>query len=183
MRPAETNPNSADVFDRIYLAHCEDVHRLAWYLARHRQDAEDLFQEVWLRAARRAEDLTGITDPKKWLVAITVNCHRDGLRRKRLRRLFLAGPREGRPGEDQSAEEPADVPARLDLARAIAGLPPRQKEIFVLKELEGFKIREIAVMLHIHQGTVKSMLHAAVRRLRHSLSEEGSTNSRWRAGS
>ena len=58
---------------------------------------------------------------------------------------------------------------KLALSKALAGLPPRHRIIFVLKEIEGYKYNEICEILKIPEGTVKSILHRAVKKLRRDL--------------
>ena len=70
-------------------------------------------------------------------------------------------------------DESKRVDLNMALGQALALLPGRQRHIFVLKELEGFKLEEISTMLKIPVGTVKSLLFRAVRRLRKELSVYG----------
>ena len=58
---------------------------------------------------------------------------------------------------------------KMALSTALAGLPPKQRLIFVLKEIEGYKYSEIGEMLSIPEGTVKSIMHRAIRILRKDL--------------
>jgi len=161
------------LFDSMYRQYCDDVYRFAWYLTGHRENADDLYQEVWLRAARHADSISSVENQRKWLFTITANCHKDWLRKAKLRRLVFKTPHSGDADTyEPGYAEPADVPARMDTARAIALLPPRQKRIVVLKLVEGYKIREIADMLGVHTGTVKSMLHKAVAKMRFFMSQD-----------
>jgi RNA polymerase sigma-70 factor (ECF subfamily) len=178
---AEAPPLTPEKFDQIYEAYRTPVYRFACALADNPGDAEDLFQETWLRVARfrREEPVTG--DVKAWLFTITANLHRDGLRKKRIRRFFFlqrarsmadgaadadAGWDSGRlPGRDFSAR--SDL--RLCLRRAISGLPARQREVFVLKDIEGYKHEEIGRMLGIPETTVRTLLHRAVKNLQKKL--------------
>jgi RNA polymerase sigma factor (sigma-70 family) len=80
------------LFDELYKMYTPHVYRFARALTRDAGDAEDLFQETWLRAYRAAA--TG-TEPrqneaKAWLFAIAANVHKDQLRKKRVRRIFLS---------------------------------------------------------------------------------------------
>ena len=86
---APASPLSTESFEAVFELHKDAVFRLACALTDNARDAEDLFQETWLRAvrARRAGPQAG--DVRSWLFTIAANLHRDGLRRKRVRRLFL----------------------------------------------------------------------------------------------
>jgi len=172
-------------FDELYDMYHVHVYRFACALAGDARDAEDLFQETWLRAVRAlpAGRETEGSDPKAWLFTITVNAHRDSLRKKRVRRLFLlertksmvAATADADPGWDIPGHTRDDGATRSDiricLRRAVSRLPARERRVFVLKDIEGFKHEEIGRMLGIPEATVRTLLHRAVRRLRKDLAE------------
>ena len=174
-------------FDELYDMHRNDIYRFACALTGDTREAEDLFQETWLRAVKAgpAGREPETSDPKAWLFAIAANAHKDLLRKKRVRRLFLVertrsmGERKadadpgwdipGHPGGDGTAR--SDV--RLCLRRALARLPGRERRVFVLKDIEGFKHEEIGRMLGIPEATVRTLLHRAIGKLRKELAEFG----------
>ncbi|MCX6574229.1 MAG: RNA polymerase sigma factor [Candidatus Aminicenantes bacterium] len=160
------------IFDEIYDMYTPHIYRFARALTRDAGDAEDLFQETWLRAYRAAAE--GVeprgSEARAWLFAIAANAHRDQLRKKRVRRLFLSERKrsmEDGPGEDGAAR--SDI--RLCLRRAMARLPGKERRVFVLKDIEGFKHDEIARVLGIPEATVRTLLHRAVKRLRKDMAE------------
>lgn len=191
---AESPSLAPDSFEEIYEMYKGPVYRLACALADNAGDAEDLFQETWLRVVRfrRGGPVTG--DLKSWLFAITANVHRDRLRKKRVRRLFFlerARSMAGRSADADAGWESAgfsirDVAAerdlRLALRRAISRLPARQREVFVLKDVEGYKHSEIGRMLGIPEATVRTLLHRAVRRLQEDLAAYGPAEAQARRG-
>ena len=174
---AEMGP--AAEFDQIYGRHKDDVFRFVFHLAGDRAEAEDLFQEVWLRVARHFAEIPEPSGARPWLLKIAVNLHRDALRRKRVRRLFfLSKAREdsSRPsscGVSAEREDPAiqaeqaTLQGRIDLA--VSALPEKQRRVFVLQEIEGLKQAEVAGIVGIPVGTVKSLMHRAVLRLQREL--------------
>lgn len=167
-------------FDEIYDRYRADVFRFLFSLTRNKTEAEDLFQEVWLRVIRHGPSRPDREDLRPWLLTIVLNLHRDLLRKKRVRRLFLAKrhglekPRSLRSG--QRSGESAD-PARLseqaalqrEIDQAVAVLPEKQRRVFLLSEVEGLPQAEIAGILEVPLGTVKSLLHRAVKRLQREL--------------
>ena len=177
----EALPLAPESFDEIYGQYREPVYRLACALSDNVRDAEDLFQETWLRVARSGRDESRAGDTKAWLFTIAANLHRDGLRRKKIRRLFFL--ERAKAMTDEAADADAgwdaagfssrDFAARSDLRlcldRAVAGLPARQREIFVLKDIEGYKHEEIGRMLGIPETTVRTLLHRAVKSLQKAL--------------
>lgn len=172
-------------FDELYDMHHAHIYRFACALAGDARDAEDLFQETWLRAVKAlpAGRETEGSDPKAWLFTIAANAHKDSLRKKRVRRLFLAERTKSLAAAAADADPGWDVPGhsrregdtqsdiRICLRRAVSRLPGRERRVFVLKDIEGFKHKEIGRMLGIPEATVRTLLHRAVRRLRKEMAE------------
>lgn len=136
------------------------------------QDAEDLSQEAFVRAFRARARL----DPERpfypWLYQILrrlcYNFTRDtSSRRKKLARAggWLVAEATTRAAVDDPERIRATDELRGRLERAIGELPPAQREVFVLKEFEGLKYREIAALLDVPMGTVMSRLYAARQKL------------------
>ena len=170
------------VFDALYEAYRVAVYSFALYLTRNRPEAEDLFQETWLRVVKNMESINYAKDVKAWIFTITANLYRDALRKKRIRKwlifpksknLQLGDPLDRYPsmerGSDPAAEADAGGIAKV-IAGALGRLPDRQRMVFVLREIEGFKYSEISDICKMPLGTVKSLLSRAVKRLRGELS-------------
>jgi RNA polymerase sigma-70 factor (ECF subfamily) len=172
-------------FDELYEMYKPHVYRFACALSGEAGEAEDLFQETWLRAFRAAP--AGLDssqgEARAWLFAIAANAHKDLLRKKRVRRLFLrersmamgdrkadADPGWEPPGDGRAGPaERSDI--RMCLRRSIAKLPGRERRVFVLKDVEGFRHDEIGRLLGIPEATVRTLLHRAVLKLRKDLGE------------
>jgi RNA polymerase sigma-70 factor (ECF subfamily) len=179
-RPAAAEHADAEAVGRLYEKYKSDVYRFARHLAFQAGEAEDLFQETWMRVVRHRDDITPERDMKAWLFTITANLHRDALRRTRLRKLVFFAPRPDAepemnpveaapapgPGPDLLAEQ-SEAGRALD--RALAGLPEKQRRVFILKEIEGFKHEEIGGILGIPVNTIKTLLFRAMKRLREEL--------------
>jgi RNA polymerase sigma-70 factor (ECF subfamily) len=136
------------------------------------QDAEDLSQEAFARAFRARARL----DPERpfypWLYQILrrlcFNFTRDtSSRRRKLEHAggWLVAEARTRAAVDDPERSRARSELRGHLEAAIAELPETQREVFVLKEFQGLKYREIAELLDVPIGTVMSRLYAARRRL------------------
>jgi RNA polymerase sigma-70 factor, ECF subfamily len=173
-------PLTSRIFDEIYNRYKADIFRVVFHLTGNRAEAEDMFQEVWLRVARQGRLRAAGENLKPWLLTIVFNLHRDALRRKRVRRLFLLRHYRREHPDSSAAEgaapastEPdrAAEAARLreDIDRAVSCLPLKQRRVFLLSEVEGVRQTEIAGILEIPVGTVKSLLHRAVKRLQREL--------------
>ena len=125
--------------------------------------AEEIVQEAWVRAARSLPSFRWESRLRTWLSGVVVNSWRD---RVRARGREEAWEREldALPGGEVPASE------RLDLERAVAGLPNGFRAVLVLHDVEGFTHSEIASLLGIEAGTSKSQLARARLAVRRRLS-------------
>ncbi|NIM58815.1 MAG: sigma-70 family RNA polymerase sigma factor [Candidatus Aminicenantes bacterium] len=169
------------LFDDLYEKYQNAVFGFAYYLTQNRGDAEDLFQEAWLRIAKKLPDEVKMKSIKAWIFTIVANLHRDELRKKRVRRLFFfqkamslekansAFPVLSEKPFSVNSDEDYQADMGRDITQALARLPDRQRRVFVLKEIADFRQAEISDILGIPVGTVKSLMHRAVSRLRREL--------------
>jgi RNA polymerase sigma-70 factor (ECF subfamily) len=119
-----------------------------------RTAAEDAVQEALARALERSQRGDHIESLPAWITTVSMNLARSGLRRLRAERRArerLVTPTTGGDVEETTAD-------RVDLRRALAGLPRRQREAIVLRYYLGLDVREIANTLGSREGTVKSHL-------------------------
>lgn len=141
--------------------------RLAWRLTDDEQAAWDVVQEAWIVIARRVGRLEDPAAFPAWAYRITSNKARDWVRRRsRVRRVdeeYAARTSERRPGPSGLGE---------DLREALAALPGRDRAILSLRYEDNFTTAEIAEILSVPAGTVKSRLHNARGRLRRFLLED-----------
>lgn len=162
-------------FDRLYDRYAR---RLYGYLRRMLSDAaraDDAFQEVFLVVLRGAgAGATGF-DPARgrfaaWLFAVARNRCRADLRQGLARAELL-----GQAGGELANRSDASPERQLDDARrvqaAIAALPEEQRQLILMKQLGELTYREIADLLGVAEGTIKSRLHAATLALRQLLAE------------
>jgi RNA polymerase sigma-70 factor (ECF subfamily) len=144
--------------------------RVAYGVLRHRQDAEDVAQEAFVKAFRRFSQLRDRDRFRAWLVRMTWRMAIDrqrGDRRRAARELQHAGP-----SLDVSAPATDDLVAReraAQLWRAIDALPDRLRVVVVLAGIEEHDTNEVARLLGVPQGTVKSRLFLARQRLKEQL--------------
>jgi RNA polymerase sigma-70 factor (ECF subfamily) len=141
-------------------------------LSRCNADGDDLFQEAVLRALRRIADLRDEAKFSSWFYAVLISVHRARCRADFWRRflplpLHEPGPRDPpRPGAHEDRRAGA---ARM--ARALAALPPEQREAVVLFEVDGFSIEEVAAMQGASVTAVKTRLVRGRERLRRRYEE------------
>ena len=167
-------------FDQLFFRYKDHVYRFILYLTQSRAESEDLFQETWLRVVKYLPSTSKIKCFKSWLFTIAVNLHRDELRKRKLRRLFTLQKTVlsdiDIENNDHSIipsvnDRSNEIEINLALSKALAALPLKQKRVFILKEIEGFKHAEISKILNIPVGTIKSLLHRAIKQLQYELSE------------
>ncbi|MEM7408225.1 MAG: RNA polymerase sigma factor [Pseudomonadota bacterium] len=154
-RAARSNPALTELYSR----HADRTYRMAYGLLGDTQAAEDATQESFLRltrAAPRHQNAAFTT----WFSAIVLNVCRE-LRRQR---PPLVSSLEETPVTAADAAERGRSLA--ELIRALAELPARQREVVVLRYLEGFTAPETAALLDCEVGTVKTHLHRATQKLR-----------------
>jgi RNA polymerase sigma-70 factor (ECF subfamily) len=158
-----------DSFAVLLRRHEGAVLRLATHLLRNPDDARDVAQDAFLRAYRSLGTFKPELSFKNWLLRIVVNASRDHVSRasaRRLRPLDDAGEIAA-PGDLHAEVESALLLARV--RRCAAELAPREREVFVLRELEGLEVEEIAAVLGLEPPTVRRHLARARLHLRELL--------------
>lgn len=161
------------------------VYYLAYDMMGNHEDAEDVSQEVFLRAFRFIKDFRGEAKLSSWLYRITHNVCIDQRRKKPLAILSLNQDPENRGEieiEDSGSSPEESLRASLlqkDIEKALETLTPRERSVFVMRHYNELMVREIADILEISEGTVKSLLFRAVRRLRKTLASH-EPDAAWR---
>ncbi|OGD18405.1 MAG: hypothetical protein A2W03_06760 [Candidatus Aminicenantes bacterium RBG_16_63_16] len=158
--------------DRL-LAHQELVFRICLGHSRNYVEAEDLTQEVFLKAH---QSLAGLREPslaREWLLRIARNACLDHQKRNRLRAVLLRRwANEAGPAPDSSGCQ-VDVDDRIRrLKSAVRRLPAKLRDIFVLREYGHLTYEEIAAALSLRKGTVMSRLNRARRKIAAALEEK-----------
>ncbi len=154
-------------FEAIYRRHAGRVHALCRRLAEDGGRAEELTQEVFLRAWRHLGSCPGNAALPGWLCRIAIHAVLEDNRKLRRRsRREMAAPDGVLP---ERGAPPAPAGLALDLERAIARLPAGARQVFVLYDVEGFRHEEIGKLLGITPGTSKAQLHRARRLLKEAL--------------
>lgn len=153
-------------FERLYRAHHARVFSLALRMAGP-QWAEDLTQEVFIRAWKKLGTFRQEASFGTWLHRLAVNLilsRRETLKKREQRQLPAGGV-----VLERTASRRESPGLALDIEAAIQRLPNRAKEVFVLYEIQGYPHAEIGEMMGISAGTSKSQLHRARMILREHL--------------
>ena len=137
--------------------------RVAYAVLRHREDAEDVAQEAYVKAYRNFSQLRDRDRFRAWLVRMTWRLALDRQRTDRRRSARdTAYPTDG---PLQSTPDPAEHLRAAELWRAIDALPYKLRIAVVLANIEGHGIAKVAKLLGVPTGTIKSRLFQARRRL------------------
>ena len=164
-------PRDDAALTRLFERHRHYVFRVAWGVLSEEAAAEDVFQEVFLRM--QSGRLTGKPRARftTWLFRVAINTAREQARARR--RVWGHASAEdvlaARPDETADTER---LDRLKDLGRVLATLPIRQREVVVLRFLEGFDTAETAEILGCREGTVKAHLHRATLKLKEDLGNQ-----------
>jgi RNA polymerase sigma-70 factor (ECF subfamily) len=170
-----------DAFNELVLTYQNRVYNLAYRILGDPAAASDAAQEAFIRAYQSLGSFRGGSF-RSWLLRVVSNLCYDELRRRMRRPAtsfeeFGEVDEEANPALINGAESPEDSAERSELARylqqAITSLPPDQRMVLVLSDVEGMDYAAVAAAVDIPVGTVKSRLSRARARLRDLLQERG----------
>lgn len=158
----------AEAYGELVRRHMRRAFSIAYRILEHREDAEDVVQESFLRALERFGSLEPGRPFAPWMYRIVVNGALNYRRARSVRRTeeIPEDARADGTAPDGAAEQ---AELRRRLREATAALPERQRTIVQLADLEGFTSAEVAEILGLSDGTVRWHLHQARRTLRQAL--------------
>ena len=172
--PATLSASSTERLARLFDAHNARLYRLARRMVPTADDALDLVQETFLRAARAPRSVpSGFADEEAWLVRVLVNIQRDRWRKAAVRRRY---------DDDKASltvvqtDPEAALVAHAVVWSALDALPPRRRAVVVMHELEGLTVNDIASALRITAITVRWHLSRGRRDLARALKPFGVTD-------
>lgn len=154
-------------FERLYRDNLNRVYAVCVRMCGDRSRAEELAQDAFVRAWERLPQFRGESAFSTWLHRLTVNVVLEAQRNERRNRARTES-------DDVLDAEPPVARSehhaeKMDIAVAIAALPPGARAVFALHDVDGYKHEEIAEMLDITAGGSKAQLHRARRLLREAL--------------
>ncbi|HEX3825313.1 MAG TPA: RNA polymerase sigma factor SigM [Mycobacteriales bacterium] len=156
-----------DAFNELLARHRDRLWAVALRTLGHPEDAADALQDAMLSAYRGAAGFRGGSAVTTWLHRIVVNACLDLARRKAVRPTepLLVDPASDRPERDRVGERETS----LAVMSALRTLPPEQAAAVVLVDIEGYPVNEVAEMLEVPAGTIKSRCARARARLAEQL--------------
>jgi RNA polymerase sigma-70 factor (ECF subfamily) len=172
-----------DAVRQLVSTHNQRLFRVGWSILRNRSEAEDVLQSCYAKALGAIGSFEGRSTLSTWLTRIAINealaCKRTQERRRRhleskgVEVLETYREQLAKGSDSPSPEaEAARQQLRSILERAIAGLPENFRTVFILHEIEGMAVDDVAETLDIPSGTVKTRLMRARRKLQQALAPE-----------
>ena len=180
VRQHYTDKEKREIFDHEFLPHIHSMYNFGYRLTLDRDDAKDLVQDTYFKAFRFIESFQRGTNAKAWLFRILKNSFINDYRKK------IKEPNKVDYQEVESYYNSEDVDRQItpdlrvdalkdmigdEISNALNALDVDFRTVIILCDLEGFKYEEMAKILDIPIGTVRSRLHRARQLLKEKLSE------------
>ena len=175
----QAQQGSASAFEELVRQYDRVVLRLALNITGSYEDAQDIYQEAFLRAYRNLGRFRFECSFYTWIYRIATNLCLDHLRQKQLRNRDIVAERFSEPEEESILDRvpdhrPSTSPERAALSRelrdrirmALGRLSPRERVVFELKHYQGLKLQTVANMLNTTENTIKNTLFRATHKLR-----------------
>src|SRR5882724_7183056 len=168
---ARCRSGDLDAFGQIYAKYERQVFRYAYHLLGHRDDADDVKQETFVKAFQALSGFRSEASLQTWLLKICGNLCRDRIKSWERRKVqYDARLDNDALSGDSYSEDPQEIVERSQLTdlifRALRGMPAPQREIIVLHEIEDLSYEEIAGVLGCSRTSVKLRLFRARRCLK-----------------
>jgi RNA polymerase sigma-70 factor (ECF subfamily) len=180
----EAQRGNRAAFEQLVHQYDRAVLRLALHLTGSEQDAQDIYQEAFLKAYKNMGSFRFECSFYTWIYRIVTNLCLDHLRKRQVRKEDSPVTVDSEGAEFDLLEQVADARAGANperdlmrrelgarIGRALTKLTPRERMVFELKHYQGLKLRTIGEMLHTTEETAKNTLFRATQKLRGSLAE------------
>lgn len=170
----------ASAFEALLNRYRTPLFNYLFRMTRNRAEAEELFQDVFLKVVERADEFRGESRFATWLYAIARNRSIDHSRRMSFRRhqsLDTTNSPDGVP-RIEKIPSPRRTERRTEerlveekIGEAVESLPDDQREVFLLRQVQGLSFKEIAIVVDAPVNTVKSRMRYALERLQEALAD------------
>lgn len=134
------------------------IYRLAMARTGNREMSEDVYQEVFLRLAKKLPQFENEEHEKAWLIRVTINCSKN---------MINSGFMRHRAELDENLT--FETPERHEIYYAVQKLPLKYKTVIHLYYYENYSIKEISKILHVNENTIKTRLARARKELEKSV--------------
>lgn len=159
-------------FEHAMETHLLKVYRLCYWLVKDKTAAEDICQDVFLKAYKHLDSFRGDSKLETWLYRIAVNEAKRYVRSWTFRHLlYFAQPKSGESTDIESQVIKKDGEAKV--GKHVDALPFKYRQVIILHYYEELEAEDIASILGITQGAVYTRLHRARQRLKTFMQKEG----------
>ncbi len=173
---ARFQQGDVQAFDTLVRRYKDQLLNFVYRFVGNRSDAEDIVQETFLRVYKNKHYYKEIAKFSTWVYTIAGNLAKTELRRRKRHKIFSVSNfvNEERdydiPDKEHSPERQVDGTIKEDIIqKAIEKLPPKFKEVIILRDVQGFAYEEISQILNIPLGTVKSRVNRGRLKLQDDL--------------
>ena len=173
---ARFQQGDVQAFDTLVRRYKDQLLNYVYRFVGNRTDAEDIVQETFLRVFKNKHYYKEIAKFSTWVYTIAGNLAKTELRRRKRRKIFSVSNfvNEERdydiPDVEKNPEREVDGTIKDDIIqKAIEKLPPKFKEVILLRDVQGFSYEEISQILNIPLGTVKSRVNRGRLKLQEDL--------------
>ncbi len=163
----ETNSNLIENYIELY---GDKLLRVSYAITNDYQFAEDIVQEVFIKAYTNMDKFKGKSSVYTWLYKITINLCRKKIKKLSWKNIFPADDLDKKVDPYNTIDQKQN---EMVVVKAIQTLDHSYREILVLYYYEGFSIKEISNILGVKEGTVKSKLSRGRKKLKTILVKEG----------
>ena len=150
--------NNNEYLNYLIEKYADTVYRIALTRTNSRYDSEDIFQEVFLRLAKKMPTFENEEHEKAWIIRVTINCSNT---------LLTSNWKRKTQELDENIE--FQTKERHDIYYEVAKLPVKYRTVIYLFYYEGYKINEISKILNINESTIKTQLTRAREKLKESM--------------
>ncbi len=167
------SPDPGDALEQAFVCYQSELMGMLYHMLGHADDARDALQDAFVKCWRNREQVAEIQNLKAWIFRVALNTARD-LRQTAWRRHKKGLPEDETtiPSRQQSPEAQVEHSEQLLLVRnAVSALRAEEQEVFLLRQNGQLTYEQIAEMLDVPTGTVKTRMRLALIRLRETLAQ------------
>jgi len=166
--------HSVAYFDEIIKKHQQKIYAVVFALVRNEAETDEIVQQTFVNAFKGLKKFRADSSIETWIIRIALNNAKSYFRKRKFLSFFYApeGKTADIKDDVQNTEKAAEnEEIKKMVNKALAKLPFRQKEVFVMKHINGFSITEISQTLGIAEGSVKANIFKAIKNLQKYLED------------
>ncbi len=153
-------------FHKLFVEYREAVFRMAYAILRNREEAMDIVQDTYLKAMEKDKSLKKSRSVKGWLLKVARNLSIDRYRRQKSVPLETTETLQASEFTNDGQSHILNMDLKDVIREVFPELPSREQEVFALRYYEDMTFREISVSLGVTEGTVKTLHHRVLTRIR-----------------